>query len=250
MQPLSPLLPILLVGFSLGPNATAFSPQASTTSAIGFRDTVAKPYRHSPRLIRRASQKPVGNDEEDDQEEDEQERITRDQFYRDLMGLSETENSNDQDEQQQQQQKSPKKKGKNQKYGSTKRPHDNRDSLPFLVQVMTPPEEPYEQVIKKTKKKSKRKREGKADNNDDDDLGIVGETLGEFAFEKNTGSGDKIEIDNQIYLVQRARCQYRYAGAQKFVMVRKILQVKPMQRAMQEDYILRQWNAAPAPESE
>ena len=62
-------------------------------------------------------------------------------------------------------------------------------------------------------------------------------------------TGDKIEIDNQIYLVQRATCQYRYAGAQKFVMVRKILQVKPIQRAMQEDYLLRQWNASPAPES-
>ena len=85
---------------------------------------------------------------------------------------------------------------------------------------------------------------------EDDNLGVVGETLGEFAFEKNTGAGDKIEIDRQIYLVQRATCQYRYAGAQKFVMVRKMLQVKPIQRAMQEDYLVRQWNAAPAPESE
>lgn len=187
------------------------------------------------------------NDNDDDDEEDDPERITRDQFYRDLMGHSETAAESEETIQNEPQQNSSKRKGKNQKYGNAKRPHDNRDSLPFLVQVMTPPEEPYEQGIKKTKKQ---KRKGSKGDSKDDNLGIVGETLGEFAFEKNTGAGDKIEIDHQIYLVQRATCQYRYAGAQKFVMVRKILQVKPMQRAMQEDYLLRQWNAAPAPESE
>ena len=245
MLSLSRISLALLVGFSCGHNARAFLSPASLGTAIEVHDTVAAPSRRVPSIIRRASQKPLGPDEFDDDEEDEQERIRRDQFYRDLMGL------HDDIDIEEQQQKSSKKKGKNQKNNITKRPHDNRDSLPFLVQVMTPPEEPYEHILKKTKKKPKRKKGGKPDYNDDeDDLGVVGETLGEFAFEKNTGSGDKIEIDNQIYLVQRATCQYRYAGAQKFVMVRKILKVKPIQRAMQEDYLLRQWNASPAPESE
>ena len=201
--------------------------------------------------IFQASQKPMGEqDEEEEDDEDEPELVTPEKFYRDLMGLSDNNDDDDNENGDSDgQKKSPKKKGKNPKYANAKRPHDNRDSLPFLVQVMTPPEEPYESA-KLTKKQRKMAGNNNSKSSSSDNLGIVGETLGEFAFEKHTSAGDKIVIDDQVYLVQRAKCQYKYAGAQKFVMVRKILQVKPMQRAMQEEYIMRQWNAAPAPESE
>lgn len=165
-------------------------------------------------------------------DEEEEELIAKEQLFRGMMF----------DE-------SSKKKPKG-KQKAIKKPHDNRDNLPFLVQVLTPPTEPYETIQKKKKKSKKQRRRGDYDDPENDDGSVVGETLGEFKFEKNTGSGDKIEIDEQVYLVTRAKCQYRYAGAQKFEMVRKILQVKPVQRAMQEDYILRQFNAPSARESD
>ena len=169
--------------------------------------------------------------EDEEEEQDERELIAKEKLFRELMAMDDSEG------------KSNKQKPKG-KQKSIKKPHDNRDNLPFLVQVLTPPREPYKVAKKKTKKKGKRKRNRGDD--DDDDGSVVGETLGEFKFEKNTSSGDKIEIDNQVYLVTRAKCQYRYAGAQKFEMVRKILLVKPVQRAMQEEYILRQFNAPSA----
>jgi len=162
-----------------------------------------------------------------------------------------------------------KNKNNNKNNKNIRRPHDNRDQLPFLVQVLTPPEKPYEyQVLQQhlssismstntsdsagsgsNKRKGKKGNTKNSSSSDDDE--VIGETLGEFRFEKNTNTGDKIEIDNQVYVVQRSKCQYKYAGAiKKFVMVRKILQVKPIQRAMQEDYIMRQWNAPPVPDIE
>lgn len=185
---------------------------------------------------------PFVNDEEDEEEEDSPELAAKEKkFYRDLMGLDDNDKPK------------PNKKAPKGKQKVIKKPHDNRDNLPFLVQVLTPPKQPYEQqLLQKKKKKKKSKKKRKQGGGDDyvEDTDVVGETLGEFKFEKNTGAGDKIEIDNQIYLVTKAKCQYRYAGAQKFVMVRKILQVKPVQRAMQEEYLLRQFNAPSAQESE
>jgi hypothetical protein len=167
-----------------------------------------------------------------DSDEENDNAAPDDRIYREIMGISpEADN---------------KKKGKSSKQ-SIKRPHDNRDKLPFLVQVMTPGVEPYQQqAVQQTLQKNSKKKTKKGIPSVSVEAEAVGETLGEFAFEKNTSSGDKIEIDNEVYVVQKAKCQYRYAGGQKFVMVRKILQVKPIQRAMQEDYILRQWNAPPA----
>lgn len=182
----------------------------------------------------------------DDNEEDEEaDLIEKQNFFREIMGSDETGES--------------KKKAKGKQPKGIKRPHDNRDDLPFLVQVMTPPDDSdlYNQQVMEQKKKKRKKLTRKQrrqgifhEDEDEDDGEIVGETLGEYRFEKNTGSGDKIEIDEQVYVVTKARCQYRYAGAQKFEMVRKILQVKPVQRAMQEDYIMRQFNAPSARESE
>lgn len=171
-------------------------------------------------------------EDNDEDEDDEEELITKEKFYRNLMGLDNDETG-----------RSGKNKSNKKDKGRIQRPHDNRDQLPFLVQVITPPKEPY-----KKKKKHKKKGKKKSNNDDHEEEIIIGETLGEYKFDKSTNCGDKIEIDNEIYIVQRSKCQYKYAGAQKFVMVRKVLHVKPVERAMQEDYILRQWNAGDAPD--
>lgn len=211
--------------------AAGFSPTLGRPDAVAVASKCNVPSSGWHYIQSKLHSRPekLGGDEEENAEDEEPELMTNEKFYRELMGLSGEEK-----------QLSPKRKKKRKQ-----RPHDNRDQLPFLVQVLTPPKEPYK-VAPKKKKSKKKKRESASS----EDYGVVGETLGEFRFEKNTNTGDKIEIDNEVYLVQRSKCQYKYAGAQKFVMVRKILQVKPIQRAMQEDYILRQWNASPAPESE
>jgi hypothetical protein len=165
--------------------------------------------------------------DEDDGDEEE-DLITKEMFYRELMGLTGEENERTGS-------KAKKKKKK-------RRHHDNRDRLPFLVQVIAPPEKAYE---KKLSQQSTDKKNNKSKGRSSSDSDVVTETLGEFQFDKTTNCGDKIEIDNELYVVRKSKCQYKYAGAKKFVMVRKILQVKPVQRAMQEDYLTRQWNASP-----
>ena len=147
-----------------------------------------------------------------------------------------------------------KKKGKG---GGGYKPLDNRDQLPFRVQQVTP--DPYiRSEIKKqqrqerqaktntktnTKAKAKAKREPDlltvsarlklAGTNDSDSSTTV---LGEFPLDKSTTSGDIISGlgDGRTYKVVKARCQYKYVGGQRFVMVRKILEVKELTRAIQE----------------
>ena len=64
--------------------------------------------------------------------------------------------------------------------------------------------------------------------------------LGEFQLDKSTTSGDIICISDRTYKVEKARCQYKYAGGQRFVMVRKILEVKEITRAIQEAQLEKQ----------
>lgn len=70
--------------------------------------------------------------------------------------------------------------------------------------------------------------------------------LGEFQLDKSTTSGDIIVVGDKEYLVETARCQYKYAGGQRFVMVRKVLEVKELNRAKKEDDLLRQYNSSPS----
>ena len=52
---------------------------------------------------------------------------------------------------------------------------------------------------------------------------------------RSTSCGDIIEIgDGTQYQVQKARCQYKYAGGKRFVMTRKILEVKEIKRILVE----------------
>lgn len=44
------------------------------------------------------------------------------------------------------------------------------------------------------------------------------------------------------YKVVRHKCQYKYVGGKRFVMVRKILQVKEIGRLQTEEYLKRQFH--------
>lgn len=152
---------------------------------------------------------------------------------------------------------------------------DNRDILPFQVRSQTP--DPYthphtkreraattrknkqaveeqlmmvqstlykstsnDSVGTSNKKKNNSKRNGsRTTNNNNDDAKTL---LGEYQLHKDTTTGDTLLIGNAEYKVVRHRCQYKYAGGKRFVMVRKILEVKEVGRMLSERYLKQQWN--------
>ncbi len=149
-------------------------------------------------------------------------------------------------------------KKKKKKNGGSYQPLDNRDHLPFVVQVMTP--DPYtkrqliqEKARQRTKEENKKKKKKGSPPLSSDIASSLqlqqqdGSTqiLGEFALDKSTTSGDWILIGDVEYQVTSAKCQYKYAGGKRFVMVRKILQVKEMRRVEQEAQLLRQLQSSP-----
>lgn len=131
---------------------------------------------------------------------------------------------------------------------------DNRDSLPFVVKVMTPdpytsPSEKKKQARMNTEEERKKKKAPKKTNlmggiaasiYAEDDHGSLQKILGQFSLDKNTNCGDLLEVGDKEYEVMKARCQYKYAGGKRFVMVRKILEVKEVVRKAEEEYLLRQ----------
>lgn len=186
----------------------------------------------------------AGNDDGvDDDERDE--FVTKEMLMRDMLADPQV-----------------KRKKKNGRY----RTMDNRDSLPFVVQVATP--EPYtsnddmkKEARKNTKRAAKRKGggSGKARKNlvgmdtpgSKDGIassiysragdGSLHRVLGEFKLDKNTNCGDLLEVEDREFEVQKARCQYKYVGGRRFIMVRKILEVKEVTRIAEESFIKRQF---------
>jgi len=148
------------------------------------------------------------------------------------------------------------------KNGTHYRTLDNRDSLPFLVKVSTP--DPYtsnEQMKKEAKLNTQlaKKKTGKNGKKIDGskrrqnlvgmdgkdsisssiytrgDDGSMHKVVGEFSLDKSTNCGDIIEVgDGTEYQVQKSRCQYKYAGGQRFIMTRKVLEVKEVKRILVE----------------
>jgi hypothetical protein len=182
--------------------------------------------------------------------------VTKEMFLRDLLRDPEPEVSV----------QKKRKKGKSKEYRATL---DNRDSLPFAVQVTTP--DPYthpdlkEKAAKSNTKVPARRndaieqfsiassvytKKGGSDSNnknkDDKDKGDADEDyttkLGEFALDKHTATGDLLNVGDVQYKVVRLKCQYKYSGGGRFVMVRKILQVKEVGRLETEESLARQWN--------
>lgn len=178
--------------------------------------------------------------------------VTREMFQRDLLG-------------------DPQVRRKRKKKSQGYEPLDNRDHLPFAVKQITP--DPYTKAeVKKQRQKQNdegsRKSNGKRKRSDldvqltssrlklvqgDNDASTL---LGEFPLDKSTTSGDIISLTNSesgrlhYYKVETARCQYKYAGGQRFVMVRKILEVKEVTRAWQEAQLEKQFQSELSAESE
>jgi hypothetical protein len=179
--------------------------------------------------------------------------VTKEMFLRDLLRDPEPEVSV----------QKKRKKGKGKEYRATL---DNRDSLPFAVQVTTP--DPYthpdlkEKAAKSNTKVPARRNDAieqssiassvytkkggdsnknNADKDKDADEDYTTK-LGEFALDKHTATGDLLNVGDIQYKVVRLKCQYKYSGGGRFVMVRKILQVKEVGRLETEESLARQWN--------
>jgi hypothetical protein len=198
---------------------------------------------------------PDSDDDHDDDKDDgesEDRMVTREMLHRDLL----------QDPQ-------VKRKRKNGKEGY--KPLDNRDHLPFSVREVTPDPYTHKEIKKARQKRSggqhQRKRTDldhhltqvskkknasgsmtssrlvEYNNKNGRDTSTV---LGEFQLDKSTTSGDIIVVGDKEYQVQTARCQYKYAGGQRFVMVRKILEVKEMTRVYKEEALWRQYESSPS----
>ena len=151
----------------------------------------------------------------------------------------------------------------------------NRDELPFLVSVTTPdPYTPKEKERIEAKKNTRRDMEKKkhktgggnkksrgkvspkhrlagVDKSDgiassikiQQNDGSFNKILGSYQLDKTTNCGDLIEItvgnECREFEVMKARCQYKYAGGRKFVMVRKILEVKERTRKIVEEHLAK-----------
>lgn len=226
----------------------AFLNWQRTSSSVCW--TIESIHHHPQPLYLRKSWFAPDSDEEDDDDDDEDRLVTREMLHRELL-------------------KDPqvKRKRKNGKEGY--KPLDNRDHLPFSVRKVTP--DPYtHSEIKKAKQI--RNTDGKRKRTDLDhhltpvskkksggsttasrliesnkkggrDVSTV---LGEFQLDKSTTSGDVIVVGDKEYQVQTARCQYKYAGGQRFVMVRKILEVKEVTRVYKEEALIRQYESSPS----
>ena len=195
-------------------------------------------------------------DSHNDDDDEEDILVTREMLQRDLLGQDPLVKR--------------KRKGGKQNDGSYK-PLDNRDQLPFNVTVLTP--EPYthpeikkakakkqKPAVKKTdldhqltpakiyqtnesNGKTKKQKGGGGKNGSDKNNDTT--YLGDFKLDKSTTSGDVIVIGDREFEVQKARCLYRYAGGQRFVMARKILEVKEVSRVQKEEFLMKQYQRSP-----
>ena len=221
------------------------------------------------------------NDDEDDifnEEEPPPSPITREKFYREMLAHPIDDEETQLESEAVVFRRKSKKNGRKQSFY---KPVDNRDNLPFIVKDCTP--DPYTkpgiiereakkntQIHKKKKKEenkveSKKKSKKKSVRTNLYGLGIesgiaasvykrkddgsLDKILGQFQLDKSTNCGDLLEIgvgeNNKEYEVLRAKCQYKYAGGKKFVMVRKILEVKEITRLAEENYLARQLRNTP-----
>ncbi|KAL9179498.1 hypothetical protein ACHAXT_008788 [Thalassiosira profunda] len=69
--------------------------------------------------------------------------------------------------------------------------------------------------------------------------GSLYKVLGSFELDKNTNCGDLLSVGEREFEVVTARSQFKYAGGKRFVMVRKILEVKEVTRIAEENTLKR-----------
>ena len=86
-----------------------------------------------------------------------------------------------------------------------KRVRDNRDTLPYHVDITSPPPR----------------------------------RLGVFNMDKNTASGDLLEHKLRMFEVKRVRCLYKYRSGRGFEMIKKKAEVVEATRVLEEAYLNR-----------
>lgn len=180
----------------------------SVVSGFTSPNVIAKPVTTAMRGISK------WNDEYQSADDDHDGLVTNEMFMRDMLAEP----------------------ARRKKKGSPEyRPHDNRDALPFLVKVKTP--DPYRRNSETATKKSSNAIAASiyARKND----GSLYKVLGQFELEKNTGCGDLLQVGDREFEVVTARSQFKYAGGKRFVMVRKVLEVKEINRIKQEATLTR-----------
>ena len=198
---------------------------------------------------------------DNDSDDESNELVTKEMFLRNMLNIEGDDSADDSADDKKEEPRTGKVKRKK-RNGSHYRVLDNRDSLPFLVKVTTP--DPYtnnEIMKKRARKNTEQLPKGSKSKKNKNDIGhkrrnLVGmdgvdsiassiykrkkdgsldQILGEFALDKNTNCGDILDVGDGIeYQVQKARCQYKYVGGKKFVMTRKILEVKELKRILVE----------------
>ena len=197
--------------------------------------------------------------------------VTKEMFLRDLLRDPRDKDDDDDDTDDEgiaSKDVSVRRKNKKGRIGSHK-PYkvlDNRDTLPFAVEVATPdpythPEVKKQRALTNSSTQRKRhdsiessvssslfvqsyskspKREEKGSDSSGDDAKTW---LGDFQLDKLTTTGDILEIGDRQFKVVKHKCQYKYAGGKRFVMTRKILEVKEMGRLKTEEYLKAQFTA-------
>lgn len=233
-------------------NATAFSILVLSilssvqcfTSPISSTITTTETFNLISTLLNGSVSK--WNEEYERPEEDDQLLITNEMFLRSMLS-----------------EPAQRKKKGSKEY----KPHDNRDALPFVVRVKTPdPYTPSGEMFKQAKQNSeaaKKSNKGEStkkgprrssnlvgmgtkygnaiaasiySRNKD---GTLYKVLGQFELDKNTNCGDLLQVADREFEVVTARSQFKYAGGKRFVMVRKILEVKEITRIAEEAALAR-----------
>lgn len=157
---------------------------------------------------------------------------------------------------------------KRKKKGSKEYKIDNGDELPFVVRVKTPdPYTPSGEMLKQAKKNSAVAKKNNASGTSSKtgsrkSSNLVGtrstyansiaasiysrkkdgslyKVLGQFELDKNTNCGDLLQVGEREFEVVTARAQFKYAGGERFTMVRKILEVKEITRIAEEATLAR-----------
>ena len=151
-------------------------------------------------------------------------------------------------------QKAQRKKRGGKEYRASSPRDDDRDSLPFVVAERTPdPYTPPLEMAREARKNSdseaieirRRRRGGGGASASSSGIsaslvrsvrsdGSLHRVLGEFVLDSSTNCGDLLLISDREYEVVSARSQFRYAGGRRFVLVRKVLEVKEVGRIAKE----------------
>lgn len=176
------------------------------------------------------------NNEDDNNQEQQQQQpiVTKEMLIRDMLKIGNDDEVTVQHKN--------KKRNKKSQYKVL----DNRDTMPFAVTLQTPDPYTHPDIKKSNAAKVAKKKNYSAieeqivsrvimsNQNNQNNLETL---LGEYTLDKHTTTGDILFIQDIQYKVIRHRFQYKYVGGQRFVMIKKILEVKEIQRLETEELL-------------